>query len=148
MASTSTRRRLCSTCSHCAGGSARSTAPASGSSATSCTRGGRGPDGGPLRAAGGRPDAGGGGVMSAETQRLFHRPAPPAELLITNAHVLDPRADLDEPHDVLIRDGRIAELGSPGSLRVPENGDSLDAAGKHLFPGFVDPHVHLRSPGQ
>ncbi len=26
--------------------------------------------------------------------------------------------------------------------------ETLDGAGKHLFPGFVDPHVHLRTPGQ
>ena len=80
--------------------------------------------------------------------RLFHRAEPPAELLIRDAHVLDPRAGLDEPHDVLIRDGHIAELGSPGSLPAPDNGETIEAAGKHLFPGFVDPHVHLRSPGQ
>ena len=80
--------------------------------------------------------------------RLFHRATPPAELLIRDAHVLDPRTGLDEPHDVLIRDGHIAELGSPGSLHGDQNTEILDAAGKHLFPGFVDPHVHLRSPGQ
>jgi dihydroorotase len=80
--------------------------------------------------------------------RLFHRDAPGAELLIQNAHVLDPRADLDEPHDVLVRDGHIAELGSPGSLIAPPDAETIDANGKHLFPGFVDPHVHLRTPGQ
>jgi len=82
--------------------------------------------------------------------RLFHRDAPGAELLIKNAYVLDPRADLDEPHDVLIRDGRIAELGSPGSLGGAGGPDieTIEAAGMHLFPGFVDPHVHLRTPGQ
>jgi dihydroorotase len=82
------------------------------------------------------------------TERLFHRPAPPAELLIRGAHVLDPRAGLDEPHDVLIRAGRIAELGAPGSLPAGPDADVLEAAGQHLFPGFVDPHVHLRTPGQ
>jgi dihydroorotase len=82
------------------------------------------------------------------TPRLFHEPAPPAELLIRGAHVLDPRAGLDEPHDILIRDGRIAELGAPGTLPAPPSHDVLDAAGKHAFPGFVDPHVHLRTPGQ
>ncbi|HKO29484.1 MAG TPA: dihydroorotase [Solirubrobacteraceae bacterium] len=84
------------------------------------------------------------------TQRLFHRDRETAraELLITNAHVLDPRADLDEPHDVLIRGGEIAELGSPGSLTGPPEAATIDAAGRHLFPGFVDPHVHLRTPGQ
>ncbi|HTU84558.1 MAG TPA: dihydroorotase [Solirubrobacteraceae bacterium] len=84
--------------------------------------------------------------MSSE--RLFHRAGRPAELLIRGAYVLDPRAGLDEPHDVLIRAGCIAELGSPGSLPAPEGGETIEAAGKHLFPGFVDPHVHLRTPGQ
>jgi dihydroorotase len=82
------------------------------------------------------------------SERLFHRVEPPAELLIRGAHVVDPRADIDEPHDVLIRDGHVAELGSPGSLPAPEDGETIEAAGKHLFPGFVDPHVHLRTPGQ
>jgi dihydroorotase len=82
------------------------------------------------------------------SERLFHRDAPAADLLIQGAHVLDPRADLDEPHDVLIRDGHIAELGSPGSLTPASDTETIDAAGKHLFPAFVDPHVHLRTPGQ
>ena len=29
-----------------------------------------------------------------------------------------------------------------------DDADTLEATGKHLFPGFVDPHVHLRTPGQ
>ncbi len=82
------------------------------------------------------------------TERLFQRPGRPAELLIRGAHVLDPRAEVDEPQDVLIRHGRIAELGSPGSVQPPGEAEILDAAGMHLFPGFVDPHVHLRTPGQ
>ncbi len=49
--------------------------------------------------------------MSPSANDLFHRDAQPADLLITGAHVLDPRTDLDEPHDILIRDGVIAELG-------------------------------------
>ena len=82
------------------------------------------------------------------TERLFHRADRPTELLIRGAHVLDPRTGLDEPHDVLIREGRIAELGSPESVHPAGETEILDAAGKHLFPGFVDPHVHLRTPGQ
>jgi dihydroorotase len=86
--------------------------------------------------------------MGVARESLSRRPAKPAELLIRGAHVLDPRTDLDEPHDILIRDGQIAELGSPGSLPAPPSGDVLEAAGRHAFPGFVDPHVHLRTPGQ
>lgn len=84
-------------------------------------------------------------------ERLFHRQARPAELLIRQAHVLDPRAGIDAPHDVLIRGGEIAELGEPGGLTgdsIPPTTPEIEAAGKHLFPAFVDPHVHLRTPGQ
>ncbi len=82
------------------------------------------------------------------TQRLFARESPGAELLIRGAHVLDPRTALNELHDVLIRDGRIAELGPPESLQAQAPVDAVQAVGKHLFPAFVDPHVHLRTPGQ
>jgi dihydroorotase len=75
------------------------------------------------------------------------RPTPPADVLIRGAHVLDPRTGIDAPHDVLMRGGTIAELGAPGAL--PADGvETIDGAGRHLFPGFVDPHVHLRTPGQ
>jgi dihydroorotase len=79
---------------------------------------------------------------------LVHREQPPADLLIRGAHVLDPRAEIDEPLDVLVRGGTIAGLGAPGSLEAPEGAEVLDGEGRHLFPGFVDPHVHLRVPGQ
>jgi len=84
-------------------------------------------------------------------RRLFHAVRPGDDLLIRGAHVLDPRTDLDEPHDILIRNGRIAELSppsQPGGLPASDQVDIIDAAGKHVFPGFVDPHVHLRTPGQ
>jgi dihydroorotase len=79
---------------------------------------------------------------------LHHRERPGAELLIRSAHVLEPRKELDEPRDILIKNGRIAELGPPGSLPAPDDGEVFDATGKYAFPGFVDPHVHLRTPGQ
>ena len=80
--------------------------------------------------------------------RLYRRPCEPAELLIRGVHVLDPRADLDEARDLLIRGGVVAELGAPGSLPAPADGEVLDGSGRHAFPGLVDPHVHLRTPGQ
>jgi dihydroorotase len=80
--------------------------------------------------------------------RLYSRDAQPAEVLIRDAHVFDPRAGLDERRDILIAGGAIAELGAAGTLSVPATGDVVDAAGRHAFPAFVDPHVHLRTPGQ
>jgi dihydroorotase len=85
--------------------------------------------------------------MSSPLQ-LFQRRGEPAEMLISSAHVLDPRHDLDGPHDVLIRGGQVAEIAAPSSLRAPAGTRTVDGTGKHLFPGFVDPHVHHRTPGQ
>lgn len=46
--------------------------------------------------------------------------------------------------DILIKDEKIAEISD--SI---ENGDEIiDASGKHIFPGLIDVHVHLREPGQ
>jgi dihydroorotase len=70
------------------------------------------------------------------------------DVLVSGAHVLDPRAGLDGPHDVLVRDGAIAEVGAPGTLAAPEGVETVTGEGRHLFPAWVDPHVHLRVPGQ
>ena len=70
----------------------------------------------------------------------------PATVLIRGARLLDPRAGLDGRADLLIRDGRIAEIGD--SLVLPEGAELVDAEGLHAFPAFVDPHVHLRTPGR
>jgi dihydroorotase len=83
---------------------------------------------------------------------LFHREQPPGDVLIRGFHVLDPREGIDTPLDVLVRDGVIAELGAPGSLPAPAGAEVLEGEGRggrgFAFPGFVDPHVHLRTPGQ
>lgn len=79
---------------------------------------------------------------------LVRAPAADADLLVHHVHVLDPRAGIDAPHDVLVRNGRIVELGAPGSLVADDGVEQISGEGLHLFPGFVDPHVHLRTPGQ
>jgi dihydroorotase len=79
---------------------------------------------------------------------LINAPAPAADLLVRAAHVLDPRSGIDAPRDVLVRSGQIAEIGAPGSLSAPPGAEVVEGEGRHLFPAFVDPHVHLRTPGQ
>jgi dihydroorotase len=71
---------------------------------------------------------------------------PPATVLVRGARLFDPRAGLDTVSDLLIRDGTIAEIGA--SLERPEGAEEVDADGLHAFPAFVDPHVHLRTPGR
>ena len=63
------------------------------------------------------PDRGGITVGAPRMSRLDHRAQRPADLLIRGAHVLDPREGIDAPHDVLVRDGEIAEIGEPGRAR-------------------------------
>jgi dihydroorotase len=80
--------------------------------------------------------------------RLTARDAEPATLLIRGARVLDPRAGLDGPHDVLVREGEIAQITGPGAASAPGGCEQVEAEGLTVFPGFVDPHVHLRTPGR
>ena len=50
--------------------------------------------------------------------------------------------------DILVRDGRFARIGPPGSLVREAPADSvIDARGLHVLPGVIDSHVHFREPG-
>jgi dihydroorotase len=77
------------------------------------------------------------------------RPAiAPARLVVRGARVLDPREGIDGAFDLVIVDGRLVELAPAGSAAVPEGAEVIDGEGRHVLPAFVDPHVHLRVPGQ
>ncbi len=67
-----------------------------------------------------------------------------ARILFRNARLLDPASGLDQPGDLLVEDGRIAALGSPGTATSAE---IVDCAGACLAPGLVDMRVELREPG-
>jgi dihydroorotase len=69
-------------------------------------------------------------------------------LAIRGGHLIDPSAGVDAPRDILLKDGRVAEIASPGKLKLPEGAEVLDATGLMVAPGLVDIHVHLREPGQ
>jgi dihydroorotase len=69
-----------------------------------------------------------------------------ADLVLRGATVLDPVAGIEGVHDVVVRDGRIAELATPGAAL--DGLEEIEAEGLHAFPAFFDPHVHLRVPGQ
>jgi dihydroorotase len=82
---------------------------------------------------------------------LVRSPAPAAEMLLGDVHLFDPRAGLDARCDLLLRGGTIAAIGAPGTLAQEWDGRLEAVAGHgrlHALPAFVDPHVHLRSPGQ
>ena len=71
------------------------------------------------------------------------------ELLIKNGRVIDPANGIDKKCDVLIVDGKVAEVGEKTQDPRPETQDYkvIDAAGKLVVPGLIDIHVHFREPG-
>ncbi len=76
---------------------------------------------------------------------LFAKERPGADLVIRGARVLDPVEGIDATLDVRIDGGRIAAIAP----QVEANGHRVvDATGLVLAPAFVDPHVHLRTPGR
>jgi dihydroorotase len=79
--------------------------------------------------------------------QLDMRAGKSADLILRNVTVLDPVAGIDSQHDLVVSDGRIAELAGPGAAST-DGLEEIDAAGLHAFPAFFDPHVHLRVPGQ
>ena len=67
-------------------------------------------------------------------------------LFIEGGRVVDPASGVDGVRTVVVRDGKIAEVGE--RVERPRDARAIDARGKWVTPGFVDLHVHLREPGQ
>src|ERR1700677_3712014 len=70
-----------------------------------------------------------------------------ASLLIKGGHLIDPAAKINASMDILLRDGRVAEVALPNKIRGGGD-EKFDARGLIVAPGFIDLHVHLREPGQ
>jgi dihydroorotase len=67
---------------------------------------------------------------------------------IRGGHLIDPAAGVDAAKDILLKDGRVAEIAGPGKLKHTEGAQIIDAKGLTVAPGLIDIHVHLREPGQ
>ena len=64
--------------------------------------------------------------------------------LLKNVRAIDPQVGLDQTCDILIEDGKIAQVGTSLSA---DGAEVRDMGGKVCVPGLVDIHVHLREPG-
>lgn len=65
-------------------------------------------------------------------------------MLLKNGRVIDPSCGRDLQTDILIRDGKIAEIGTCDPAQAE---CILDCTGMIAAPGLIDAHVHLRDPG-
>jgi dihydroorotase len=70
-----------------------------------------------------------------------------SELIIKNGRVIDPANGIDKKCDVIIVDGKIAEIGGVPPQAEKNVQRVIDATGKLVVPGLIDIHVHFREPG-
>jgi dihydroorotase len=69
----------------------------------------------------------------------------PRPILLRGGRIVDPAQKLDETLDLLVAEGRVAEVGS--GLEAPEAARVIECEGLLVLPGLIDVHVHLREPG-
>src|ERR1700723_2225582 len=81
-------------------------------------------------------------MLNAKSQKKEN-----GSLLIKGGHLIDPAAKVNAPMDVLLRDGRVAEIAPPNKIRGAAD-EKFDARGLIVAPGFIDLHAPLREPGQ
>src|SRR5690606_5198266 len=73
-------------------------------------------------------------------------PAQPAVLLVRNATVWTQGAQgRMENADLLVRAGKVVQVGR--NLNAPSGAVIVDATGKHVTPGLIDPHTHTGVSG-
>src|SRR5262245_34024504 len=75
--------------------------------------------------------------------------APLRPLALVGARLIDPAGGRDEPGDLIVTEGRIADLGPgvAGNGLAPEF-ERIDCGGHCLAPGLIDMRTQLREPGE
>jgi len=91
-------------------------------------------------------------LLMAATMLTFARhtnaanlPADPPVVLIQNATILTVTHGIIEHGSILIRDGKIAEVGK--DIKAPKDAEVIDATGQYVMPGIIDCHSHIAIDG-
>lgn len=63
-------------------------------------------------------------------------------LLIRNGTIVTSESEYQA--DIFVADETITAIGR--NLQAPPDAEVIDATGKYVFPGFIDPHVHIYLP--
>ena len=72
-------------------------------------------------------------------------PDAPSVILIQNATVLTVSHGTIEHGSILIKDGKILQVGQ--SIKAPKDAQIIDAAGQFVMPGIIDCHSHIAVDG-
>src|SRR5688572_27290474 len=90
-----------------------------------------------------RPASHGGLGSHATLPHPHGHPHPLAmPLLIQNGQIIT--ADSQYRADIFVEDETITRIGR--NLEALPDAEVIDASGKLIFPGFIDPHVHVYLP--
>jgi dihydroorotase len=76
---------------------------------------------------------------------FFGKELPGESFVVRGARVVDPAQGVDASIDIRVDDGLITALGTDLDTNAHK---VIDAEGLVVAPAFVDPHVHLRTPGR
>ena len=88
------------------------------------------------------------GLLAAALPRqacAANPPDAPPVLIIQNATILTVSHGTIEHGSILIKDGKIAEVGP--SVKAPKDAQIIDAAGQFVIPGIIDCHSHIAIDG-
>ncbi|HET7275614.1 MAG TPA: amidohydrolase family protein [Longimicrobiaceae bacterium] len=73
------------------------------------------------------------------------RDIPEWTAVLRGARAITMRGDeVIENADIVIRNNRIAAVGSSGQVEIPAGAEVIDVSGMTILPGYVDTHAHLR----
>src|ERR1700687_4856168 len=84
-------------------------------------------------------------VLAPRALSAANPPDAPAVILIQNATVLTVSHGTIEHGSILIKDGKILEVGQ--SIKAPKDAQIIDAAGQFVMPGIIDCHSHIAVDG-
>ena len=84
-------------------------------------------------------------VMARATKSPAAAAEPSSVTLIQNATILTVSHGTIEHGSILIKDGKIVEVGA--SVKAPKDAQVIDAAGQFVVPGIIDCHSHIAIDG-
>lgn len=68
-------------------------------------------------------------------------------LLIQNITIADPKTMKETLGDILVKDGKIAQIAGSKTIQPTADMEIIDGTGLVAGPGLIDVHVHFRDPG-
>jgi len=74
--------------------------------------------------------------------------ASPPPLIITRGRVIDPSRGRDQTADLVLAHGKVQKIGHATDADRTGDARIIDAGGRIVCPGLIDPQVHFREPGQ